>query len=108
MVTNSAKANHYVSQCYLQGFAEPTSDKEKLWSYGCYKDSTDVSVHLVRIEATAFTNNLYGVTPEERARMEADFGVAEAKSAVGYARTKQVLKADGKQDGQADAVSISP
>jgi hypothetical protein len=31
-----------------------------------------------------------------------------AKSAVGYARTKQVLEPDGKQDEQADAISISP
>jgi hypothetical protein len=31
-----------------------------------------------------------------------------AKSAVGYARTKQVLEPDGKQDEQAHAISISP
>ena len=31
-----------------------------------------------------------------------------AKSAVGYARTKQVLEPDGKQDEQADAISILP
>jgi hypothetical protein len=30
------------------------------------------------------------------------------KSAAGYARTKQVLEPDGKQDEQADTISISP
>lgn len=77
MATNSAKSNHYVSQCYLEGFPDPTSNNKKLWSYRCYKNSTTISAHLVRIDATAFTNNLYGVGPDERARLEADFGVAE-------------------------------
>jgi hypothetical protein len=31
-----------------------------------------------------------------------------AKSAVGYARTKQVLELDGEQDEQGDVISISP
>jgi hypothetical protein len=73
---DSTKANHYVSQCCLEGFADPAL-KEKLWSYSYPEGGASVSVHLVRPAKTAFKNNLYGVDPAHRVQLEELFGVVE-------------------------------
>lgn len=82
MATNPKKpkqyvANHYVSQCYLRGFIDPTAKKEKVWAYGCYKGAAEATVNLMRISQTALVNNLYGVDDTERAELEAQFKIVE-------------------------------
>jgi Protein of unknown function (DUF4238) len=70
-------ANHYVSQCYLRGFIDPTAKKEKVWAYSCFKGAAEVTVNLMRISETALVNNLYGADDTERAQLEAQFKIAE-------------------------------
>jgi hypothetical protein len=76
MARNATKATHFVSQCYLDGFADP-STSGKLWRYGFHKDSKSLSVDLVLPAKTGFVKNQYKFDASSRAWLEDVFCAVE-------------------------------